>query len=49
MWAVSPQEGSGFNDFDSDDEVLSVSEHLLDLHQQLLLFLLQDQHPVLHP
>lgn len=41
VWAVSPQEGSGFDDFDSDDEVLRVSELLLDLHKQHLLFLLQ--------
>lgn len=32
MLALSAQEGSGFDDFDSDDEVLRVSELLLDLH-----------------
>lgn len=30
--AVCAQEGSGFDDFDSDDEVLRVSELLLDPH-----------------
>lgn len=43
---VFPQEGSGFEDFDSDDEVLRVSELLLDLHQHHLLFFLQAQRPV---
>lgn len=32
MCGLCPQEGSGFDDFDSDDEVLRVSELLLDLH-----------------
>lgn len=46
VWPVFPQEGSGFEDFDSDDEVLRVSELLLDLHQHHLLFFLQAQRPV---
>lgn len=56
MCGLCPQEGSGFDDFDSDDEVLRVSELLLDLHQHYklnfsltspLFFLLSRGHQVL--